>query len=95
VEKDIGEIKDNIKTIMEGLFGSIHEGEPRVGLYEKMRIAEYDIRQLQKERETIKTLNQSMENLNKWKYYIMGGFVVFIAIIDRFIHIITSFFSSR
>ena len=92
VENDIADIKQSQKRLEDALMGSIVNGTPTIGLFEQVRGQGEEIKELKTNYISVNELNKTVENLYRWKYLIVGGFLVAIFFIDRiFTGLITMF----
>ena len=85
IEHDINDIKETVKRIEQSLTGSIVNGETTIGVFENIRILKGDIAILQNDYKQVNELNKSIEQLYRWKYIIVGGFLVGMFFVERLI----------
>jgi len=94
MKNDIKDIGDTTKRIEQILTGSIVDGEAKVGVLEDIRQNKKDIKDLQGDYKNVKELNKSVETLYKWKYLIVGGFLVAVFFIDKIFEALVVFVKS-
>lgn len=92
IEQDISEIKEAVKRMEQSLIGTIINGQTTIGVFENIRILKADVDTLQKDYKQVTELNKSIEQFYRWKYFIVGGFLVGMFFVERILEWVVGLF---
>lgn len=99
LHKEVAEIKafiqrmdESQRRLEQGLMGSIVEGRAIPGLFEQVRKQGDEIEDLKGHYKTVVELNTNIEKLYRWKYMVVGMFLVSVFILDKVVGSIWAFF---